>query len=262
MLTFFIIYLLCGMCTGFLAGLFGIGGGILLIPVLLALFSMQNMPETLSMHMAIGTSLATIIIASSSSVLTYYRKGDLLLPLVKQCAPGSVIGSIVGVFIANHIHNIYLERIFSGLLFIVALDLFFRIEPTTKIATPNGKILFGAAALFGILGGMLGIGGGIFIIPFFQWCGFSIRHSIAAASACILSVAMVGTIGYMIFGAQLSDLPRFSTGYIYWPAFFGIGLTSAIAAPLGVRVAHAISTRVLKRLFAVFLMLVAIKMLI
>lgn len=264
MLTFFIIYLLCGAGIGFLAGLFGIGGGILVIPVLLTLFSLQHMPEPVAMHMAIGTSLATIIIASASSVFAYYRKGDILFPLVKQCAPGSIIGSMLGVFIANHIHSIYLERVFSVILLFVAFHLFFRTEPldTSTLPTPNGKMLFFAAIVFGILGGMLGIGGGIFIIPFFQWCGFSIRHSIATAAACILPVAIVGTLGYMIFGTQLNGLPPFSTGYIYWPAFLGISLTSVFTARLGVRVSHTISTTLLKKLFALFLIIIALKMLI
>lgn len=260
MLTFFFIYLLCGVLTGFLAGLFGIGGGLLVIPVLLFLFGLQLMPET--MHMAIGTSLASIIVASLSSIIAQYKRGAILFSVVKTSAPGAVLGSFLGVLIASHLHGLLLQRLFGLLLLVAALNLLFNINSASRKSPPDGKIFFAAAILFGTLSTMLGVGGGIFMVPFFQWCGFSIRNSIATTAACILPVALVGTVGNILTGMHIADLPSFSTGFIYWPAFLGISLPSAFFAPLGVKAAHALPTSVLKKLFALFLILVALKMLI
>lgn len=262
MLTFFIIYLFCGTLIGFLAGLLGIGGGILIIPVLLFLFKLQAIPASIAMHLAVGTSLAAVVISSASSVFAHAKKGAVLFPLVKQCAPGCVLGGIFGVLIATQIHSVYLERIFGLFLVVAALNILFRVEPTTTREMPRGRFLFTSSVILGILGGLLGVGGGIFMIPFFQWCGLSMRNSIATAAACIFSLAAVATIGYILFGLSATDLPRWSTGFLYWPAFLGISLTSAIFAPFGVRAAHAMPTHLLRKIFALLLFLVAAKMLI
>lgn len=262
MLTYFFIYLLCGAIIGFLAGLFGIGGGLLIIPALLELFKLQNMPDT--MHLAIGTSMASIAVASISSVIAQYARRNILFNIVKICVPGSIIGCLAGVMIASRLHGIYLQSIFGALLFAVALQMFFKkhsAEEHTDHQIHHKKIMLFASTVIGILSGMLGIGGGVFIIPFFQWCGISIRHSIGTAAACILPVSIIGTIGFMISGAHLANLPSYSTGYLYWPAFIGISITSALLAPTGVKAAHAISTTSLRKLFAVFILLIAIKLL-
>lgn len=261
MLTFFIAYLLCGVLIGFFAGLFGIGGGIIGIPALLVLFNIQGMPQPLAMHMAIGTLLATVVMTSIASIYSHYRKNMILLPIFKKIVVGTVIGSALGITISSHLNGIYLQRIFGLFLLFIAVQMLLAIKVKPRCELPNVKRLFVTTTMLGTVSGMLGLGGGILMVPYLNWCGISPRNAVATSAACILPATLVGTCGYMLSGVQLIDSPSFHSGFIYWPAFLGISMTSVLFAPLGVKVTHMVSESLLKKFFSSFLFVVGLAML-
>ena len=262
MLTFFLIYLLCGAVIGITAGLFGIGGGVIGIPVLLFLFNLQGMPDALSMHMAIGTMLSTVIVTTIVASYTHYLKGTINFSVFKKFILGAMIGSVIGITLSKHMNGIYLQKIFAIFLAIIALHMFLKIEVEPHQNFPGRSAMFIASIIFGILSGMLGLGGGVFMIPYFNWCGMSIRQSIATATACIWPVALIGSVGYMYSNVQLTTMPAWNSGFVYWPAFIGVSLTSMLCAPLGIRLAHRISTGLLKKSFALLLMGISVSLLV
>lgn len=259
MLTILIAYSLSGVLVGLLAGLLGIGGGIIVIPLLLTLFSIQGFPQEISMHMAIGTSLAIVLLTSIFSVFAHYRKGVIWIELFKQFFPGAAVGSIFGIIISYHLKSIILQKIFAIFLILVAVYLLVQLNFKAKEQLPRKKVLFSISTLFGILSGMLGVGGGIFMVPYFNWCGVPFRNAVATSAACLLPIAFVGTLGYILIGKQLEF---YSESLIYWPAFLTMGVGSILMVPMGVRFAHTIPIIRLRRIFALFLCIVGIKMLI
>jgi uncharacterized membrane protein YfcA len=261
-LSFFIVYLICGALIGFLAGLFGIGGGIIGIPLLLIFFKMQGMSESIAMHMAIGTSLAVVVVTSIASIYSHYQKGVILFPVLKKIVWGAVLGSLLGVIIANQITGDWLQRIFGIFLLLIAVKMFFNKEIKLDRQLPSIKYIFPVTALLGAISGMLGLGGGVLMIPYLSWAGVPIRNAIGTATACVLPVALVGASGYMLTKVELNTTSLAHSGFIYWPAFFGISIASVLFAPLGVRVGHLISTTLLKKLFAGLVLLVGVGMLI
>lgn len=261
MAVFLLIYTLSGSFVGFLAGLLGIGGGIIAVPVLLLLFSMQGVPKEVSMHFAVGTSIAIVMVTSFVSVYSHYRKGAILFPVFKQFLPGAILGSIIGIIIGTHLHSDLLQKLFGIFLLIVAAQFFFKINFKSEKSLPKKPILFSVSTLFGALSGMLGVGGGIFMVPFFTWCGIPIRNTVATSSACLLPIAVVGTIGYWIANVTHVELPNFNHSFIYFPAFICMSIASIFAAPLGVKLAHSIRTDILSKIFAVVLLATSIEML-
>lgn len=261
MLGYFVIYLVLGMIVGFFAGLLGIGGGIIIIPMLLFLFTHQGVSQDIAMHIAIGTSLATVIITTSSSVFTHYKKNMIIFPLFKKMALGGVIGSIIGILIAIHIQGVYLQRLFGIFLLLIALQMILKKEikyDGTTIA-PR-KIILIVPVLLGILTSMLGLGGGVIMVPYLSWCRIPLRNAIATSAACILPIALVASVGYMITTPHIESIP-YSTGFIYWPALIGISLTGVFFAPMGARAAHVVNPQLLRIIFSVFLVIVGLKML-
>jgi uncharacterized membrane protein YfcA len=262
MLFFFVAYLLCGAFIGFCAGLFGIGGGIIGIPMLLIFFKMQGMPQEITMHMVVGTSLAIVVVTCIASIYTHYQKQVILLPVLKRMILGAIFGSALGVIISSHIQSDYLQRIFAIFLLLIALQMFLAIEIKVQRELPSKRNMFVATTLIGTVSGMLGLGGGVLMVPYLCWSGIPIRNAIGTATACILPAAIVGAIGYTFANVHLGHASSLHTGFIYWPAFIGISITSVLCAPIGIRVAHLISTSLLRKLFSIFLLVIGISMLV
>jgi uncharacterized membrane protein YfcA len=262
MLTYFLAYLICGCVIGFCAGLLGIGGGIIGIPLLFMLFTLQGVSDSISMHMAVGTLFATVIMTSIASLLSHFRSGMVLFPVFKKIIWGTMMGCILGIIIANHLNGLYLQRLFGVFLLGLALQYFFKKEIKAKDAMPKIRNIFIATTLIGLLSGLLGLGGGIFIVPYLNWYGISMRNAIATSSACILPVAVIGAVGYMYSGMNVTSSIEYSSGFVDWPAFLGISLTSILFAPIGARVTHSISPVLLKNIFSVFLTFIGVSMLI
>ncbi len=261
MIEIVIFCLLFGTFAGFLAGLFGIGGGLVLVPFLIWLFTRQGLAENHVMIMAVATSLATIIITSIASVLAHNRLGSVLWKVVFKLIPGIVAGAVAGEMLANYMAATSLKTIFSFFLLMIGLQMVFQLKPSAgKVQIKS--IYYGVfGSLIGILSTLLGIGGGTLTVPLLVKCRFPMRNAVAISSACGLPIAIAGTISYALLGWKQTYLSDGSLGYIYLPAFFAIITTSIITAPIGAILANKLPTQQLKRYFSVLLFIVAIRLL-
>jgi uncharacterized membrane protein YfcA len=258
----FTIYLIIGAFSGTLAGLLGLGGGVIVVPALATAFlSMHLVPPNQIMQMAVGTSLATIVITFISSLRAHMQRGSVRWDLAKSLIPGLIVGAIIGAMVAKSLPSNFLKIFFSLFLFFCAYNLF-----KGQLAKPGSKfpatpILFIITTIIGILCSILGAGGGVVLIPFMIRCGINMREATGTSVACGIVVSLVGCIFFMYFGRTLNLNIPWSTGFIYWPAFLGIALSSVLFAPIGTAIAYRLPTDLLKRILAIFLVLVGIDML-
>ncbi len=261
MTIIFLSSLLLGAITGLLAGLFGIGGGIIIVPILAWLFEDYGFPQEKVMLLAIATSLATIIPTSIASSLAHHRRQNLILKVVKKLLPGIVAGSFVMTIIAAQLSTILLRNIFILYLLYVATTLFLQKKPVVSVENPLPGIDIIAGLIIGALSTLLGIGGGTLTVPYLLGRNLEMKNAVAASSACGLPIALTGSLGYILVGWGQPDLPSYTSGYIYWPAFSGIALSSVFTASVGAKIASHLPAQHLKRYFAVLLYLIAAKML-
>jgi uncharacterized membrane protein YfcA len=262
---FFLFYILIGVFSGFLSGLLGIGGGTVLVPGLLVAFSHASLPVQLQMHLATSTALASIIFSSFVAVIHQQRSFAINWPLFRQLAPGMVLGLVTGAFIALFLSTQVLKLVFSLFLFSVAFKILFNQNQSEKKEeainlTLLKKWLIGAS--IGIISGLLGIGGGAIAVPIFLRLGLSTHHAIATSSACVLLLAIIGAITFTVTGLHAKHLPVGSGGFVYWPAVFGVSIGSMVVVPLGTRLSKRLPGHHLKKIFALFLLVVGIAMLI
>jgi uncharacterized membrane protein YfcA len=256
-----VICLLFGALAGLLAGLFGVGGGLVLVPFFVALFAMQGFAETHIMLMAVATSLATIIVTSLASIWAHQRLGTLLWDLALRLSPGVFLGGILGALIADDLPAAALRTIFAVFMLYAGMQMALQLKPHADRREPKSRLLAFAGTAIGALAAILGIGGGTLTVPLLVKFNYPMRNAVAVSSACGLPVAISGTISYALLGWQKSGLPDGSLGYVYLPAFFGIIATSILFAPLGAKLAHKLPTQLLKRYFAFLLFIVALKLL-
>lgn len=259
MLIELIIYLSTGAVVGFLAGLLGIGGGLLIVPILTSVFGLMLGFES-PVHLAIGTSLATILITSSASVRAHHQLGNVRWDIIKTLSVGIFLGAFLGGWGSQFLDSSLLAKIFASLELLIAIYMIANIKPAPHIQLPGFAPQAAAGSLIGGLSSMVGIGGGTLTTPYLIWHNINTRQAIATSAACSLPVALTGSLGYLLGGLNAQDLPDFATGYLYWPAFFGIVITSYFTAPVGARLAHKLPVKTLKRFFGVLLILLAIKM--
>lgn len=263
----FLLYAIIGLISGFFSGLLGIGGGIIIVPCLLLIFPLLGLP--ISAHLAIGSSLATIIFTLISSVRTQLKTADkpLLMRLARQFLPGIIIGTFIGVYIANRLSSEYLTILFGLIVWALALRVFFVNQKS--IDTDSRNIMDRLPSKFNLtfiniliasLAVIMGIGGGGFTIIFLQLRKIPMHVSIAIAALMGIPVAMLGTLTYIFLGYHDPILPTWSTGYVYWPAVLGITITSMFTAPLGAKVAARSSERTLRKIFVVLLIAIGAKM--
>lgn len=257
----FVSCLALGAIIGFMAGLLGIGGGVIAVPVLLVLLpSIGFAPEVLP-HVAIATSLAAIIFTSLSSALAHQRRGNIPWLMFKPMLPGLILGSICSGFIAQKINADHLQQIFALFVMLMALQMVFpfRIAAENK-PLPSAITLFLTSLVIAIIAALMGIGGGILLIPFLSWCGLQMRNAIGFSSASGVFISLFGSAGYVVAGWQVSGLPEGTLGYVYLPALVGIVITSVLMAPLGVKAASIWPTPMLKKIFALLLILIGVKL--
>jgi len=262
MLTSLVIFAATGALAGFLAGLLGIGGGMVLVPALIFCFHAQGISPAVLTHLAVGTSLASIVLTSISSVRTHYAQGGVDTGLFKQLALGLVIGSLIGAQIAHALPARTLQIIIGVFAVWTGLKMFRGSKPMEAIAPkPQPAELHAVGGLIGVASAIFGIGGGSLMVPYLVKQGVAMRRAVGTAAACGFPIAVAGMIGFMFSGWGLTELPAGSTGYIYWPALAGIALTSMFAAHAGAVMAHRIPAQQLKRAFAVLLVLVGLRFL-
>jgi uncharacterized membrane protein YfcA len=256
------VYLALGASAGLLAGLFGVGGGLIIVPVLAWVFAGQGMDATVIMHLAIGTSLASIWLTSLMSIRAHHQRGAVNWPLVQKLAVGIVIGALAGALIADQLPTPSLKRIFGVFELFVATQMLLvsRFEAHFKLPGRLGLTL--AGAIIGVVSAIIGIGGGTLTVPFLVWCRIPMLQAVATSAACGLPIAIAGAFGFILTGWNVPQLPEWSTGYLYWPAWLGIVLASSLTAGVGARLAHKLPAARLRQLFALLLMGMGVKMLV
>lgn len=256
----FIYCLMFGGIAGLLAGLFGIGGGVVLVPFFVWLFPVLDIPQGKVMVVAIATSLATIILTSIAAVVAQQKLKAIKWDIVYLLAPGILFGAMLGAVIADYMPRKHLQIIFALYLFYVGIQMAFQFG--SKMNGFSGSHLFYSIAGFiiGLVSAVLGIGGGTLTVPIMVSSGLLMANAVAISSACGLPIAIAGTISYAVLGWQQTNLQDGFLGYVYLPAFTGIIMTSLITAPLGAKLVHKLPTKLMKRFFSVLVFAVALKL--
>lgn len=258
----YIAYILVGFFTGILSGLLGIGGGVIMVPALVAIFHFDAFSDLYLMQLATGTSLAAMIITTLATTRAHQKRGNVQWRLLKFLIPGTVIGALSGVWLGKEINTHILQLGFAIFALVLGSKLLLsrQKKPHSIAAYSHPLLLFIFALGIGLLSGLLGIGGGILIIPLLLVLGVSMLQASATSAACAFPTACAGAVSAMIAGWQIEGLPPLSLGFVYWPVALLLGIVSIIGAPLGVRLAHKLPVQTVKRLFGLMLCGVAIKM--
>jgi len=259
--SWLLTYFLLGGGIGVLAGLFGIGGGGVMVPVLTSLFAAQAFPPEHRLHIALGTSMAAIVPTAISSLLAHHRRGAVLWPVVARLAPGVVVGTFAGTFVASSLSTRPLAAFFAAFMAFVAYKMFRDVVPQASRGLPSAPTLAGVGAGIGGVSALVAIGGGSLTVPFLAWCNVRLQTAIGTSAAVGFPIALMGALGYILTGLGISGLPAGTLGYVYWPAALAMAAASSFTAPLGARLAHRLPVATLKRLFAVLLVLLALHML-
>lgn len=249
--------LVIGLCTGFLAGLLGIGGGMLMVPFLTFILTTKGFPAEYTVKMAVATSLATICLTSLSSVRAHHQRGAVLWPIVRVLAPGIVLGSIVGAQFAAALPGKLLGILFAIFVAFSATQMFIDRKPKPSRTLPGRVGTFSMGWVIGMLSALVGAGGAFVSVPFMTWCNVKIHDAVGTSSALGFPIALAGTLGYIWAGQNLPSMPPGSIGFLYLPGLVIISLASVCTAPLGARTAHRMDIRPLKKVFASILYVLA-----
>jgi len=253
-------YVLTGALAGFLAGLLGIGGGLVIVPVLALLFASHGFGAANVMHFAVGTSLATIVATSLSSMLAHQRRGSVHWLSVRGLTPGILLGGLGGAWLARQISSPGLALFFGLFEVLVALQLLYGAGPPPQRRLPGAGLQGLAGGIIGAVSALLGIGGATMTVPWLLWHRIDIRMAVGTAATIGLPIALAGTLGFASGGMQAGERPDYSTGFIYWPAVVGIVLGSVPLAPAGAWLAHYLPRAQLQRGFALVLALIGLRM--
>lgn len=256
-----LILLAMGTAGGFAAGLLGIGGGMVLVPFITMIFTAKQFPPAVVVHMAIATSLATILFTSLSSVRAHHARGAVIWPIVRQLAPGIVIGSWIGPWVGKQLNTTMLALVFAAFVAFSATQMLRNKKPAAARDLPGTPGMLAAGGVIGLISGVVGAGGGFISVPFMSWCNVKIHNAVATSAALGFPIALSGTLSNIYFGWHEPGLPPLSLGYIYLPALAVIATASVLTAPLGARLAHRLPVATLKRVFAVILYALAAYML-
>jgi uncharacterized membrane protein YfcA len=253
-------YVALGAVAGFFAGLLGVGGGAIMVPVLALMFAAQGFPDTHLMHLALGTSMAAIVFTSISSLRAHHAHGAVRWPLVKTIAPGILVGTFLGAQLASLIPTRPLAIFFTVFMSYVAFQMLANIKPKPSRQLPGSAGMFGVGSSIGAISALVAIGGGSLSVPFMTWCNVKMHDAIGTSAAIGLPIAVAGTLGYLVGGWGASDLPAWSFGYVYLPALAACVVTSMLTAPIGAKAAHRLPVATLKKIFAGVILLLLAKM--
>lgn len=254
-------YLALGAVAGFFAGLLGVGGGAIMVPVLALMFAAQGFPDAHLMHLALGTSMAAIVFTSISSLRAHHAHGAVQWPIVRTIAPGILLGTFLGAQLASLIPTRPLAIFFTVFMSYVAFQMLANIKPKPLRDLPGPVGMSAVGGGIGVVSALVAIGGGSLSVPFMTWCNVKVHHAIGTSAAIGLPIALAGTVGYLVNGWSAQDMPELSFGFIYLPALVLVGLGSVFVVPVGAGLAHKLPVATLKRVFAGVLMLLCAKML-
>ncbi len=261
MTSILITYIGVGLVAGILAGLLGIGGGLVIVPMLVYCLARQEIPDAFIMHIALGTSMASIVFTSISSFLAHHKRRAVRWDVVRRIVPGILVGTFLGSCLASRLPTNFLKAFFVVFLYYVAGQMLLDKKPAPSRVLPGQAGMSAVGGLIGVVSSLVGIGGGTLSVPFMIWCNLALHQAIGTSAAIGFPIAIAGTVGYAVNGWSVPGLPGYSLGYLYLPALAGIVSTSVLTAPLGVRLAHSLPVAKLKRVFAVVLLLVGTRML-
>lgn len=255
-------YLAIGAFVGLCAGMLGIGGGAIMVPLLALLFEAQGMPREHLLHLAVGSSMATILFTSISSVRAHAARGSLRWDIVRAITPGILAGGLAGSAIASRIPTFLLAALFAATVFMAATNMLLDRKPRPSRELPGklGLLSFGFA--ISAISAFAAVGGAFLTLPFMLWCNVPMLQAIGTAAAVGFPIAAAGSIGFAASGWGQAGLPAWSLGYIYLPATAGVAVASVLSAPLGVAAAHKLPTLWLKRIFAVLLYAMAMRLIV
>ncbi len=254
------LYIVTGAFAGFAAGLFGVGGGLIIVPVLYYIFSTQGYDQQHLMHMAVATSLATIVFTSISSTLAHHKKQAVLWPVVLLLAPGIIIGAWFGGMFSSTLDTKILTSIFAIFELLVATNLLLQKQPGQHQTKINTITATAGGTIIGFISTIVGIGGGTMTVPFLHWFNISMRSAVATSAACGFPIALIGTLSFIYSGWGLPLSDTATLGYLQLYALMIIAPSSFIFAPLGAKLAHSIAEKTLRHSFAFVLLLLSITM--
>ena len=249
---------LLGLCTGFLAGLLGIGGGMLMVPFVTMILASQGYPPEYTVKIAVATSLATICFTSLASVFAHHSRGAVLWPIVRLLAPGILIGSALGAQAAAALPSRILGILFAIFVAFSATQMLLNRKPEPSRTMPGNAGTFLAGALIGVLSSLVGAGGAFVSVPFMTWCNIKIHNAVGTSAALGFPIAFAGTLGYLWAGQALPEMPAGLSGFLYLPGVVVISAASMLTAPFGARTAHRLDIQPLRKIFAVVLYALAL----
>ncbi|MFO7649619.1 sulfite exporter TauE/SafE family protein [Halomonas campaniensis] len=254
-------YLALGSFVGLMAGLLGIGGGGIMVPILTSLFVIQGVPHEHIAHLALGTAMAAIVPSASASLWSHHRHGAVRWPIVRHITPAILAGTFLATFVAALMPTRGLAIFFAGFMVLMSLQMLANLKPKPTRTLPGAVGLSGAGLGIGGISALVAIGGGSLTVPFLTWCNVRLPHAIGTSAAVGLPIALAGALGYVINGWSTAGLPDAAWGYVYLPALLLMAPFSILTAPLGARLAHRLPVGILRRVFAVMLMALALQML-
>lgn len=255
-----------GLFAGFIGGLFGIGGGVVIVPALYTAFGLQGVDDMVRIKLAVGTSLATIIITSWRSVRTHLSHGMVDVDLLKSWAPWIAGGAAFGALAARHADAQFLSVFFAlGIIVLALQKIFFppkeHKEKAALAPVPKGGVPVLVGGGVGLASSLMGIGGGVLGVIILTGYGRTIHQAIATAAGFGLAIAVPGAAGFVLAGLGAVGLPAFSLGFVYLPAFAGIAMMTALTAPIGARFAHQLDKTWLNRIFAAYMLITGVLLL-
>ncbi len=258
---FLISFLILGAFTGLFAGLFGIGGGGIMVPVLTFIFMRLAFPAEHLVHMALATSMAAIVPTAIASLRAHHARKAVMWNMVFKIAPGVLFGTFAGTFLASYLSTKPLAIFFSCFMAFVALQMVLDRKPKSSRKIPSAFALTGVGSGIGGVSALVAIGGGTLTVPFLTWCNVALPVAIGTSAAVGLPIALAGALGYVVNGWSIAGLPVYTVGFIYWPAVLAMAAVSLFTAPLGARLTHTLPIPLLKKCFAVLLIGLSLQML-
>ena len=260
-MEWWLIYLLMGLFVGFFAGLLGIGGGLILVTLMVYLFTLQGFPADRLLHLALGTSITSIVFTSISSLRAHHKHGAVRWDILRTAVPGLVVGTLLGTVVADQLKSKYLAIFFVIFVYYSAVQMFANVKPKPTRQLPGKGAMTVVAVIVGIVSSLVGVGGGVMTIPLMSLCNVPMRQAIGTSAALGLPIALAGTVGFIVMGLGKDHLPALSLGYVYLPALAGIVIGTFVTVPWGAKMAHIMPVTRLKQIFAVILFILATRML-
>lgn len=259
-LWLFSMCLLLGSIVGVLAGLLGIGGGLLVVPALVWLLPQTGIASHLVMQIALATSLASIVMTSMASARNHFKLGNIDFSVVRSFAPGIILGGLSGSVVAELIPAQYLPKIFAVIVLLLAIQMLLSMKVINNKPLPHSFFFTASGGGIGLISSLAGIGGGSLTVPYLSYYGVEMRRAIGTSALVGFLIAVSGVVGFIFAGVGSDALPQYSIGYVYLPALIGIAATSMIATRYGAALVSRLPTSTLKKLFAILLLVISIKM--